>query len=171
MSTSPVAQKCKPHQPQSLWSSVITESHLKCVLRSIKTENGEALKFSPALDVCSHGPGVSREQSYRPVLSLCNFTPLNCSVQLIAYNTANPTGSVTTGPQNLLPAPFPSQLAQQRYPATSCSLHSHGHNRHTHLHSHPNAEVQRKNQHPMLVCHATPRYRSGEFTWPFRTSP
>lgn len=33
-----------------------------------------------------------------------------------------------------------------------------------------NADVQTKYQHPMLICHATPRYRSGDFTWPFRAS-
>lgn len=86
MSTSPVAQKCKPHQPQSLWSSVITESHLKCVLQSIKTENGEALWSSVLLWMFTWSRYVYRAELQTSAQSLQLHTlKLQCATYCTRY--------------------------------------------------------------------------------------
>lgn len=121
MSTSPGTQKCKPHQPQSLGG--LSNHRITSQMRVSKYKDWKlwkSVKFSPALDVCSHGPGMSRQQSCRPVLSL-QLPTLKLQCVTCCIRSCQAHSSVTSGPQNLLSAPCPSQPTQQRCPANSCS--------------------------------------------------
>lgn len=93
-----------------------------------------SVEFSPALDICSHNPGVSREQSCRPVLGLCNFTPLNCVHNLLRMILPTPWAQRQRDPRTFFLPLFPHSPHSRDALQPAAVLHSCGHNRQKHFH-------------------------------------
>lgn len=156
MSTSPVTQKCKPQQPQSLGGlrdHRITSQ--TCITKHQDWNPWSSVKLS------CFGCLLTRSRCVQRAELQASVTPLSCSV-----DTANPTGSVTTGPRTFFLLPFPPsphsrdalQAAQAPFPQA-------------HTPSFTTKTLKSRWSTNSMLCHVTPCNRSEDFTWPFRASP